>query len=169
MLEGAVAFASGGRPEDKYRVASASCRTVRRVSIPAGLPLASTAKSRAAKQWMPLWEQPLTYREFVALVAEGRCQIQGRPAQRPLDMARAIARLGVARGITAFERFGYIERNGQSNLATPLGRWRVPVSPPPFRNCSMKSNRGWNVCAKKAAAKEPQQRLVAPRAGVRTR
>jgi CRISPR-associated protein Csx17 len=46
-----------------------------------------------------------------------------------VDFARAIARLGVARGVTAFQRFGYIERNGQSNLATPLGRWRVEPQP----------------------------------------
>ena len=34
-------------------------------------------------------------------------------------------RLGVARGISAFQRYGYIERNGQSNLAVPLGRFYV--------------------------------------------
>ena len=43
-----------------------------------------------------------------------------------LEAALAVARLGTARGISAFERYGYIERNGQSNLAVPLGRWRVP-------------------------------------------
>ena len=44
-------------------------------------------------------------------------------------MARAISRLGVARGIEAFVRYGYLERNGQSTLAVPLGRVQVHHSP----------------------------------------
>jgi len=50
-------------------------------------------------------------------------------AHRPLDAARAIATLGTARGISAFERYGYLERNGQSNLAIPLGRIDVRERP----------------------------------------
>jgi CRISPR-associated protein Csx17 len=50
-------------------------------------------------------------------------------AHRPLDAARAIATLGSARGINAFERYGYLERNGQANLAIPLGRIAVRERP----------------------------------------
>src|SRR5690606_37190593 len=34
-----------------------------------------------------------------------------------------------ARGITAFQRYGYIERNGRTNIAVPLGRWPVRAQP----------------------------------------
>ena len=44
-------------------------------------------------------------------------------------MARAISRLGVARGIESFARYGYLERNGQSTLAVPLGRVQVRHHP----------------------------------------
>jgi CRISPR-associated protein Csx17 len=64
--------------------------------------------------------------ELKRLLAEGRAQLGPRQAVEPLDFARAIARLGTARGVSAFQRFGYIERNGQSNLAVPLGRFVVP-------------------------------------------
>jgi len=83
-------------------------------------------ESARGEQWMPLWSQPLTLAELRRLLAEGRVQIGARAAQEPLDLARAVARLGSARGITAFQRYGYIVRNGQSNLAVPLGRFRVP-------------------------------------------
>ena len=43
--------------------------------------------------------------------------------------ACAISRLGVARGIDAFIRYGYLERNGQSTLAVPLGRVNVRQHP----------------------------------------
>ncbi|MBI5897158.1 MAG: type I-U CRISPR-associated protein Csx17, partial [Desulfobacterales bacterium] len=71
-------------------------------------------ESSRGEQWMPLWSQPLTLSELRRLLAEGRIQIGTRSAREPLDLARAVARLGAARGIAAFQRFGYIERNGQS-------------------------------------------------------
>jgi CRISPR-associated protein Csx17 len=86
-------------------------------------------KSSRGEQWLPLWERPATLREIRALLSEGRAQLGRSIARDPVDMARAIARLGVARGITAFERYGYIERNGQSTFAVPLGRWKVASQP----------------------------------------
>jgi CRISPR-associated protein Csx17 len=50
-------------------------------------------------------------------------------------LARAVARLGTARGIAAFQRYGYIERNGQSNLAVPIGRFHVPSRISPRISC----------------------------------
>ncbi|MBI3723841.1 type I-U CRISPR-associated protein Csx17 [bacterium] len=86
-------------------------------------------ESQRGEQWMPLWREPWSLEAVRQVLAEGRCQIGARASRDPIDMARAIARMGVARGIGAFERFGYIERNGQSNLAVPLGRWRVVPRP----------------------------------------
>jgi CRISPR-associated protein Csx17 len=45
------------------------------------------------------------------------------------DFARAVAELGVDRGIEAFQRYAFIERNGQANLATPLGAFEVCERP----------------------------------------
>jgi CRISPR-associated protein Csx17 len=63
------------------------------------------------------------------LLGEGRAQLGRTNTREPVEMARAVARLGVARGVTAFERFGYLERNGQANFAVPLGRWQVTAQP----------------------------------------
>lgn len=92
-------------------------------------------ESARGEQWMPIWSHPLTLRELRRLLSEGRAQIGAKPAREPLDLARAVARLGTARGIDAFQRFGYIERNGQSNLAVPLGRFRVPERTLPQLAC----------------------------------
>ena len=43
--------------------------------------------------------------------------------------------MGVARGIKTFQRYGYIERNGQSNLAVPLGRFEVTDNKPEHLVC----------------------------------
>lgn len=90
---------------------------------------ARTDESPRGEQWMPLWTRPATVEEVIELFAEGRSQLGRGPATRPVDFARAVARLGVARGVAAFERYGYLERNGQANLAVPLGRWVVSPQP----------------------------------------
>ena len=78
---------------------------------------------------MPLWARPATLTDVVALFGEARVQLDRQTANRPVDVARAISRLGVARGIDAFTRYGYLERNGQSTLAVPLGRVHVRQHP----------------------------------------
>jgi len=96
----------------------------------AGYASASTADEGArGEQWMPLWAQPATLPDTQRLFGEGRAQLGATAAREPLDLARAASRLGVARGITSFQRFGYIERNGQSNLAVPLGQFAVQDQP----------------------------------------
>jgi CRISPR-associated protein Csx17 len=127
MLEGSIPFA-----------AHATRRLTEKESIRAAAPFALSSRGvgyasasdsdegARGEQWMPLWDRPLRLAELKRLLAEGRAQIGAHSAREPLDLARAIARLGTARGIRAFQRFGFIERNGQSNLAVPLGRFAVP-------------------------------------------
>ncbi len=55
------------------------------------------------------------------LLGEGRAEYLGRQADTGLDLARAIASLGVDRGISGFVRHGFFERNGRSTFAVPIG------------------------------------------------
>ena len=131
LLEGVLAF-----------IPSLSRRTATNAPMAASAPFAihgapsghasasrSEADSPRGEQWMPLWENPSTFTELKTLLGEGRAQLGRAAASRPVDFTRAVARLGVSRGIVAFQRFGYLERNGQSNLAVPLGRWQVEPQP----------------------------------------
>jgi len=131
MLEGAIVFASAATRRMAVPSPSQASAPFAVYSSATGYASAADREKNRGEQWMPIWERAVSYRELASLIAEGRCQLRDRSTVQPLDVARAIARLGVARGITAFERYGYIERNGQSNLATPLGRWWVPRRPQP--------------------------------------
>ena len=126
MLEGTITFTSHA---SRRFGASESSRAASPFVVDAcGAAYASAAESdetARGEQWMPLWSHPLSYAELRRLLAEGRAQIGSKAAREPLDIARAVKRLGIARGIGAFQRYGYIERNGQSNLAVPLGRFEV--------------------------------------------
>lgn len=85
---------------------------------------ADEAKARG-EMWMPLWERPTRLPELAAILAEGRAQIRIRPARHGVDFARAIVGLGVDRGLSAFQRYGFQIRNGLNYFATPLGRFVV--------------------------------------------
>jgi CRISPR-associated protein Csx17 len=133
MLEGAIVFASAVTRRATTQALPLAAAPFAVFASSVGYATGADGEKSRGEQWLPLWERPVTCREMVSLLAEARCQLPSGPATRPVQVARAIARLGVARGISAFERFGYIERNGQSNLAAPLGRWNVPTEPQPFQ------------------------------------
>jgi CRISPR-associated protein Csx17 len=130
MLEGAILFTASVVRRAALDAATSAAAPFALRGTPSGYASASPQESDArGEQWMPLWEQPCTLDDLRRLLSDGRAQLGSSAASRPVDFARAIARLGVARGITAFQRFGYIVRNGQANLATPLGRWFVASQP----------------------------------------
>jgi CRISPR-associated protein Csx17 len=130
FMEGAVLFAAAAsRRLGATGDSAVSAPFAIRASAVGHASVSAKEKSARGEQWFPLWARPATLREIRALLSEGRAQLGRVAVREPVDMARAIARLGVARGISAFERYGYIERNGQSNFAVSLGRWKVTAQP----------------------------------------
>lgn len=79
--------------------------------------------------WMPLWQTPVGLSELQTLLAEGRAWVGRRPAKNGVDFARAVASLGVDRGVHEFQRYGFHVRNGLAYFATPLQRLRVHRDP----------------------------------------
>ncbi len=126
MLEGAVLFCSGltRRCQANVLPQAAAPFAVRGSSSGYGSSTKNDVGARG-EQWMPIWNRPSMIAEVRSLFREGKSEINGRPAIRGTDLARAVARMGVVRGVNQFERYGYIERNGLSNLAVPLGRFQV--------------------------------------------
>lgn len=83
------------------------------------------SNSARGELWLPLWERWASVPELKALFAEGRAELRGRQSRDGVEFARAVASLGVDRGIHAFSRHGFLQRNGLAFLATPLGRFPV--------------------------------------------
>jgi CRISPR-associated protein Csx17 len=125
MMEGAILFTSRAtRRLDPNALAKVSAPFAVRPHA-TGFATKGSEKAVRGEQWMPLWQQPATLSDIATMIGEARIQLNRQPANRPIDAARAISRLGLSRGIDAFVRYGYLERNGQSTLAIPLGRVRV--------------------------------------------
>ncbi len=127
MMEGAVLFAAAAvkRLESSAAGQMAYPFCVRQSGVGYGSAALSDEENSRCEMWMPLWEQPAGLDELKVLLSEGRAQVNGRPARHGVDFARAVASLGVDRGISAFQRYGFQVRNGLSYFATPLER--VPV------------------------------------------
>ena len=129
-FEGAVVLeVAAVRRLDGVRLAQASAPFAIRGAAEGYSSAAPEDEEGRGEQWMPLWPGAATLGEVRALFAEGRLQVGRRRAQNAISAARAIKGMGTARGITEFVRYGYIERNGLSNLAVPLGRWTVNSEP----------------------------------------
>ncbi|MCC7106963.1 MAG: type I-U CRISPR-associated protein Csx17 [Chloroflexi bacterium] len=132
MIEGALVFAGAvaRRLAAESRSKAIFPFTVDTSAAGYGTAVSSEyGQSSRAELWLPLWDQPATYREIQHVFAEGRAQLGGRQAATGTDFARAAAGLGVERGILEFARFGLLLRNGRAFLAAPLGRFPVTSNP----------------------------------------
>lgn len=128
MLEGAVVFqVAAVRRLEGFGLPEAAAPFAMKTQS-AGYASAAVEDGRG-EQWMPLWGAPATLAEVDGLFHEGRIQNGPKAAETPVDAALAIARLGTARGVTSFARYGYIVRNGLANFAVPLGRFAVEKVP----------------------------------------
>ena len=87
------------------------------------------AKRQVMEIWLPLWERPVGLDELKTMFSEGRVTLGARTIANGLDFARALAGFGMDRGLTSFQRFAFLMRNGQSFFATALDRYRVKRNP----------------------------------------
>lgn len=131
MLEGALLFAAAAtrRLEGSAPGTLSYPFTVRATGAGAGSTALSDEEQARHEMWMPLWEAPSTLEEIRALLAEGRITLGRRPPRDGLDVVRAVSRLGVDRGIAAFQRYAFLQRSGKSYFATPLNRIEVRRNP----------------------------------------
>ncbi|HXF54796.1 MAG TPA: type I-U CRISPR-associated protein Csx17 [Hyphomicrobiaceae bacterium] len=131
MLEGALLFAASAvrRLESSTAAVLSAPFTVRSRLATVGTGASSDDADARGEIWMPLWHAPFTLEEVQSLFSEGRAALGTRPARDGLDFARAVAHLGVDRGIAAFQRYGFLMRSGKAFLATPLARMPVKRNP----------------------------------------
>lgn len=90
---------------------------------PMGYGTAAEDENIRAETWMPLWSRPTRFDELQVFFGEGRAKV-GERHKTGVDFALAVADLGKFRGIDAFVRYSFQERNGLSYFAVPLGAFR---------------------------------------------
>lgn len=131
MLEGAALFAASTarRLESTDAAILAAPFTVRSAAGTAGSAREGDDANSRGEIWMPIWNVPCGFDELRCLLSEGRVAVNGRPTRDGLDFARAVAQLGVDRGIVSFQRYGFLMRSGKAFLATPLHRVAVCRNP----------------------------------------
>jgi len=129
MFEGSILFSPRATRRFDSRAMSRASAPFAVRSHAVGHGTRGREDAERGEQWMPVWAQPTSVSALRALLGEARVQLGRHLAHRPIDVARAVSRLGVARGILGFVRYGYLERNGQAKIAVPLGRIDVRARP----------------------------------------
>lgn len=85
----------------------------------------TNTRSGNSEIWMPLWSASVTFDELSSLLREGNIRSGRNTPKDGLGMAQSIAKLGIDRGISGFQRFVFLKRSGDSDLAIPLSRQDV--------------------------------------------
>jgi CRISPR-associated protein Csx17 len=126
----------------------------------------SAAQERSRGElWAPLWRRPATLAEVAQLLGEGRSEWRGRQVRSGLDMAQAVATLGVDRGVDAFARHAFLERRGLATAAVAVGRVGVRERPEvpllgPLDDWLQQARRGKDPSSGVAAAVRNADRAV---------
>lgn len=131
ILEGSLMLASATVRQLQAGARSRASFPFTAASSTIGYGTATDGEKIRAEMWLPIWSRLTSYAEIAHIFKEGRVQFtsNNKRARSGFDFARAVAELGVDRGIEAFQRYAFIERNGQANLATPLGVFEVKERP----------------------------------------
>lgn len=131
MVEGALLFAAATtrRLQQDRSGALSYPFTVHNTGGGSGASSQTDEANARAEIWLPLWRNAATLAELKILFQEGRATLGRRPAKDGLDFARAVAGLGVDRGISEFQRYGFVMRSGKAYLATPFGRLKTQRNP----------------------------------------
>ncbi len=92
---------------------------------------APTAAGEAGKNlgelWLPVWEQPMSLPEVIALFQRGRAEVNGKGATTPPAFAAAILQRGVDAGIREFRRFLLLRTTSENTFESRLASV-VPVA-----------------------------------------
>ena len=127
MVEGAMLFAAS--------VAKRLGEQNSRVAIPFTVssspdgPIPGSAKEEGRGElWAPLLES-VTLTELRQVFEEARVSWDGGTASSAVSMYAAVRSFGVNRGISAFQRFGFLKRNGLAFVAVPLDHVTVKARP----------------------------------------
>lgn len=124
FVEGALLFASSAVRRNQFAAGRAAMPfTV--FGSPDGTSSGAAGEESRGEVWAPLWSADFTLTEIRQLFTEARASWRGRPARRAADFYAATRALGVARGVTAFTRYGMQRRNGLAFTAVPLDRVAV--------------------------------------------
>ncbi len=128
LVEGALLFASGTSRRHQHDVGRAAMPFTVAYS-PDGSDSGVADEESRGEIWVPEWSALWTLAEVRQLFGEARAAWRGRPARRAVDFYAATRSLGVARGVSAFWRYGLQQRNGLAFVAVPLDRVEVVDRP----------------------------------------
>ncbi len=136
LFSGALSRRSGSRGAG-VDLNRASFPFICRVSVEESTSI-TLKESGGREVWFPLWGQPASLKSVKTVLAEGRAEVAGRQAKDGVDFARAVASLGVDRGISKFQRYSIVKgRVGGENYHTTVRKGTMQTHGQPLDNVNL--------------------------------
>jgi len=131
MIEGSILFAgSVSRKYNSYNSSKSSFPfTVYASSIGLNYSEDKEIKDSHGEIWLPVWSRYVSLFEIKYVISEGRTELSNKQALSGIDVSRAIASLGIDRGIDSFFRYSFLKRSGKAYLSIPIGQFNVRARP----------------------------------------
>lgn len=114
MVEGTMLFGASParRLDSQAQVEPRAAMTFMTFGSPVGSATGSDIEETRGEAWIPWWDRPLPYPSVRQLFSEGRAVWKGRTATQSGQMYLAAASHGVSAGISGFDRYTIVRRNG---------------------------------------------------------
>jgi CRISPR-associated protein Csx17 len=127
-LEGTVCFAGAVAKRLSHFAGQAAGFPFQFRLTPNGQTSLADKEASGREIWFPIWTRPVAYSEIRQALTEGRAELGTKPVDRGVDMMRAVATLGVDRGLASFRRYAFIKgRVGGENYNTAISLWEVRI------------------------------------------
>jgi len=134
MFKGALSSRSGSMPGRR----GAAFPFTTKVSFDNRSTIVVRETGQNREVWLPVWHSPATLKSLQVIFSEGRAEVSGRQAQDSIDFFRAVASLGVDRGIDGFQRYGIVKgRVGGENYHTAIDLGFVNTYDKPVENVDL--------------------------------
>jgi len=134
MFKGALSSRSGSMPGRR----GAAFPFMSRVSFDSRSTIVSQETTLNREIWLPIWGSPTSLKPLELIFSEGRAEVAGRQALDGVDFIRAVASLGVDRGIDSFQRYGIVKgRVGGDNYHTAINLGSVRTYRKPVENIDL--------------------------------
>jgi len=134
MFKGALSSRSGSMLGRR----GAAFPFMSRVSFDSGSTVVSQETTLNREIWLPIWGSSTSLKPLELIFSEGRAEVAGRQALDGVDFIRAVASLGVDRGIDSFQRYGIVKgRVGGDNYHTAINLGSVRTYRKPVENIDL--------------------------------
>ncbi len=81
--------------------------------------------NRSKEIWFPTWDKFTSLKEIETLISEGRADFGNKTVKNTIELIDAIENYKVDKGLSSFNRYIFLKRNGETHFAVKMGEFNT--------------------------------------------